>query len=120
MECRPLGQSGLKISELAYGNWITHGSEVEEDAARACVATALYEGITTFDTADVCAGTRAEEVLGRALAGVRRDSIEICTKVYWPTGSGPDHIEHSHHHLRAAAHGAIPRLQNDPLGPHHA
>ena len=90
MEFRHLGRSGLLISEIAYGNWITHGSQVEEDAARACVAAALDEGISTFDTADVYAGTAAEEVLGRALRGVRRESVEICTKVYWPTGpAGP-------------------------------
>ena len=76
MEFRHLGRSGLKISEIAYGNWITHGSQVAEDAARACVAAALDEGITTFDTADVYAGTKAEEVLGRALHGVRRSSVE--------------------------------------------
>jgi aryl-alcohol dehydrogenase-like predicted oxidoreductase len=69
MEHRHLGRSGLKVSEISYGNWITHGSQVEEDAARACVAAALDEGITTFDTADVYAGTRAEDVLGRALEG---------------------------------------------------
>ena len=85
MEYRHLGKSGLKVSEIAYGNWITHGSQVEEDSAVACVRAALDEGITTFDTADVYAGGRAEEVLGRALDGVRRESIEICTKVYWPT-----------------------------------
>ena len=68
MEFRYLGRSGLKISEIAYGNWLTHGSQVEEDAARACVRAALDEGITTFDTADVYAGTRAEEVLGRVAA----------------------------------------------------
>ncbi len=69
MEHRHLGRSGLKVSEIAYGNWITHGSQVEEDAAVACVNAALDVGITTFDTADVYAGTRAEEVLGRALHG---------------------------------------------------
>jgi len=115
MEYRHLGQSGLKISEIAYGNWITHGSQVEEDAARACVAAALYEGITTFDTADVYAGTRAEEVLGRALAGVRRDSIEICTKVYWPTGRGPNDRGLSRKHIMAAAHGSLRRLQTDHI-----
>jgi aryl-alcohol dehydrogenase-like predicted oxidoreductase len=115
MEHRHLGQSGLKISEIAYGNWITHGSQVEEDAARACVAAALDEGITTFDTADVYAGTRAEEVLGRALAGVRRDSVEICTKVYWPTGRGPNDSGLSRKHIMAAAHGSLRRLQTDHI-----
>ena len=79
MEFRYLGNSGLKVSAISYGNWITHGSQVEEDAAKACVSRALDLGITTFDTADVYAGTRAEGVLGRALAGVRRESYEIFT-----------------------------------------
>ena len=88
MEYRHLGKSGLVISEIAYGNWLTHGDQVEEQAAADCVRAALDEGITTFDTADVYAGGRAEEVLGRALQGVRRESLEIFTKVYWPTGPG--------------------------------
>ena len=86
MEFRYLGNSGLQISEIAYGNWITHASQVEEQTAIACVNAALDAGITTFDTADVYANTGAESVLGRALAGQRRESIEILTKVYWPTG----------------------------------
>jgi aryl-alcohol dehydrogenase-like predicted oxidoreductase len=83
MHHRPLGQSGLLVSEIAYGNWITHGSQVQKDAAIACVNAALDAGITTFDTADVYAATRAEEVLGEALAGQRRSGLEIFTKVYW-------------------------------------
>ena len=75
MEFRRLGRSGLTISEIAYGNWLTHGSQVEEDAAHACVRAALDAGITTFDTADVYAGTKAEAVLGRALAGQRREGL---------------------------------------------
>ena len=115
MEHRHLGRSGLKVSEIAYGNWITHGSQVEEDAARACVAAALDEGITTFDTADVYAGTRAEEVLGRALHGVRRESVEICTKVFWPTGAGPNDRGLSRKHILESAHGSLRRLQTDYL-----
>ncbi len=60
MEFRRLGKSGLNVSEISYGNWITHGGQVEEDAAHACVHAALEVGITTFDTADVYANTRAE------------------------------------------------------------
>ncbi len=82
MEYRRLGSSGMYISEIAYGNWITHGSQVEEDAAVQCVKTAMDEGITTYDTADVYAGTRAETVLGKALKGVKRESYELFTKVY--------------------------------------
>jgi voltage-dependent potassium channel beta subunit len=113
MEFRHLGRSGLKISEIAYGNWLTHGSQVEEDAAKACVAAALDEGITTFDTADVYAGTKAEEVLGRALHGVRRDSVEICTKVYWPTGPGVNNRGLSRKHIMESAHASLNRLQTD-------
>jgi aryl-alcohol dehydrogenase-like predicted oxidoreductase len=75
MEFRFLGRSGLKVSAISYGNWITHGSQVEDDAATACVHAALEAGITTFDTADVYAGTRAEVVLGNALKGHRRESL---------------------------------------------
>jgi len=113
MEFRHLGRSGLKVSELAYGNWITHGSQVEEDAAAACVSAALDEGITTFDTADVYAGTRAEEVLGRALRGRRRESLEIFTKVYWPTGPGRNDSGLSRKHIVESIHGSLRRLQTD-------
>ena len=115
MEHRHLGRSGLKVSEIAYGNWITHGSQVEEDAAGACVAAALEAGITTFDTADAYAGTRAEEVLGRALAGQRRESVEICTKVFWPTGPGANDRGLSRKHIMESAHGSLRRLQTDYL-----
>ena len=113
MEFRHLGRSGLKVSEIAYGNWLTHGSQVAEDAARACVAAALDEGITTFDTADVYAGTVAEEVLGRALDGVRRESVEIFTKVYWPTGPGANDRGLSRKHIMESAHASLRRLKTD-------
>jgi aryl-alcohol dehydrogenase-like predicted oxidoreductase len=115
MEFRHLGRSGLLVSEIAYGNWITHGSQVAEGAARACVAAALDEGITTFDTADVYAGTRAEDVLGRALHGIRRESIEICTKVFWPTGPGPNDRGLSRKHIMESAHASLRRLRTDYL-----
>jgi voltage-dependent potassium channel beta subunit len=115
MEHRHLGRSGLKVSEIAYGNWITHGSQVAEDAALACVAAALNEGITTFDTADVYAGTRAETVLGKALHGIRRESLEICTKVFWPTGPGQNDRGLSRKHIIESAHNSLRRLQTDYL-----
>ncbi|MFI6497244.1 aldo/keto reductase family protein [Nonomuraea typhae] len=113
MEFRHLGRSGLLVSEISYGNWITHGSQVEEDAAKQCVQAALDEGITTFDTADVYAGTKAEEVLGRALKGVRRESLEIFTKVYWPTGPGRNDRGLSRKHVTESIHGSLRRLQTD-------
>ncbi|RVX39323.1 aryl-alcohol dehydrogenase-like predicted oxidoreductase [Nonomuraea polychroma] len=113
MEFRHLGRSGLKVSEISYGNWLTHGSQVEEDAAKLCVQAALDEGITTFDTADVYAGTKAEEVLGRALKGVRRESLEIFTKVYWPTGPGQNDRGLSRKHITESINGSLRRLQTD-------
>src|ERR1700742_1133967 len=113
MEYRHLGKSGLKVSELTYGNWITHGSQVEEDAAKECVAAALDEGITSFDTADTYAGTRAEEVLGRALAGQRRESVEIFTKVFWPTGPGQNDRGLSRKHILESINGSLRRLGTD-------
>jgi len=111
---RYLGNSGLKISEITYGNWLTHGSQVENDVATQCVRAALDAGITTFDTADVYANTKAEQVLGDALAGERRESLEIFTKVYWPTGpGGPNDTGLSRKHVMESIHGSLKRLGTD-------
>src|SRR5437870_6390275 len=114
MEFRRLGRSGLSVSEISYGNWITHGSQVEEEQAHACVRAALDVGITTFDTADAYANTKAEAVLGRALAGQRRESLEIFTKVYWPTGpGGPNDKGLGRKHIMESANASLKRLQTD-------
>uniref|UniRef100_UPI00261345C5 aldo/keto reductase family protein n=1 Tax=uncultured Nocardioides sp. TaxID=198441 RepID=UPI00261345C5 len=111
---RYLGNSGLKISEITYGNWLTHGSQVENDAATACVRAALDAGISTFDTADVYANTKAETVLGEALKGERRESLEIFTKVYWPTGpGGKNDTGLSRKHIMESINGSLTRLQTD-------
>jgi aryl-alcohol dehydrogenase-like predicted oxidoreductase len=120
MEFRRLGRSGLSVSEISYGNWLTHGSQVEEEQAHACVRAALDAGITTFDTADVYAATRAESVLGRALNGQRRESLEILTKVYWPTGTGPNDRGLGRKHIIEAAHGSLRRLQTDYIDVYQA
>jgi aryl-alcohol dehydrogenase-like predicted oxidoreductase len=103
----------MLVSEISYGNWITHGSQVEEDAATACVRAALDLGITTFDTADVYAMTEAEAVLGRALAGTRREGLEIFTKVYWPTGPGRNDRGLSRKHIMKSINSSLRRLQTD-------
>ncbi|RHW26921.1 aldo/keto reductase [Nocardioides immobilis] len=114
MEIRNLGASGLKISAIAYGNWLTHGSQVEEESALACVRQALDEGITTFDTADVYANTAAESVLGKALAGERREGLEIFTKVFWPTGPGAHNDKGlSRKHILESIDGSLRRLGTD-------
>jgi aryl-alcohol dehydrogenase-like predicted oxidoreductase len=113
MEFRHLGRSGLLVSEISYGNWITHGSQVEEESALACVRAALDLGVTTFDTADVYAATKAESVLGRALKGERREGLEIFTKVYWPTGPGRNDRGLSRKHIMESINGSLQRLQTD-------
>ncbi|MEI8066303.1 MAG: aldo/keto reductase family protein [Actinomycetes bacterium] len=115
MEYRRLGSSGMYVSEIAYGNWITHGSQVEEEAAIKCVKAALDVGITTFDTADVYAGTRAEVVLGKALKGVKRESYELFTKVYWPTGPGKNDRGLSRKHIMESVHASLKRLNTDHI-----
>ena len=114
MQFRYLGRSGLKISEITYGNWLTHGSQVENDIAKRCVQAALDAGITTFDTADAYANTKAEVVLGEALASTRRESLEIFTKVYWPTGpGGPNDSGLSRKHIMESINGSLTRLKTD-------
>jgi aryl-alcohol dehydrogenase-like predicted oxidoreductase len=114
MEFRNLGRSGLRISEIAYGNWLTHGSQVEADQALACVRQALDVGITTFDTADTYADTRAESVLGEALKNERRSGLEIFTKVYFPMGQ-PGQNDHglSRKHILESIDGSLRRLGTD-------
>lgn len=113
MEFRHLGRSGLKISEITYGNWITHGSQVTDDLAIKTMHAALDAGITSFDTADVYAMTKAEEVMGKALKGQRRESLEIFTKVYFPTGPGVNDRGLSRKHIMESCESSLRRLQTD-------
>jgi aryl-alcohol dehydrogenase-like predicted oxidoreductase len=114
MEFRYLGNSGLKVSELIYGNWLTHASQVEDDTAVKTVHAALEGGITTFDTADAYANQAAEVVLGNALKGQRREGLEILTKVYWPVAEkGPNDRGLSRKHIFESINGSLKRLQTD-------
>ena len=114
MEFRYLGNSGLKISEIIFGNWLTHASQVENDVATASVRAALDAGITTFDTADAYANTAAEQVLGDALKDEQRASLEIFTKVYWPTGpKGHNDVGLSRKHIMESIDGSLTRLGTD-------
>src|SRR3954451_16310880 len=111
---RHLGRSGLKVTEITYGNWLTHGSQVENDTAKACVRAALEAGGGTFDTADAYATGAAETVLGEALKGERRESLEILTKVYWPVGpGGPNDVGLSRKHIMESLNGSLQRLGTD-------
>jgi len=114
MQYRYLGNSGFKVSELIYGNWLTHATQIENEAAHATVKAALEGGITTFDTADVYANQHAEVVLGEALKGQRREGLEILTKVYWPVAErNPNDTGLSRKHIMESINGSLKRLQTD-------
>lgn len=115
MEHRFLGNSGMRVSAISYGNWLTHGSQIDDDVAIEAVHAALDAGITTFDTADVYAGTKAESVLGEALRGVQRESIELFTKVFWPTGPGVNQQGLSRKHIMESVEGSLRRLGTDHI-----
>jgi aryl-alcohol dehydrogenase-like predicted oxidoreductase len=115
MKFRRVGASGLKVSEISLGNWLTHGDLVDAEHATACVREALDLGISTFDTADVYAMGEAEAILGRALAGVKRESIEILTKVRMPTGTGPNERGLSRKHILESCDASLRRLGTDHI-----
>jgi aryl-alcohol dehydrogenase-like predicted oxidoreductase len=113
MEHRNLGRSGLVVSEIAYGNWITHGGQIGQDAATACVRAAWDEGVTFFDTADVYTNGKAEEALAVALEGITRSDYVLATKVFWPMGPRPTDRGLSRKHMTEALHASLRRLRTD-------
>lgn len=116
MNYRQVGESGLWLSEISYGNYLTSNSEVGSELIR----TALDSGITTFDTADNYGESNAEYVLGKALRGVTRSSIEIMTKVHSPTGLSPNERGLSRKHIFDAVEGSLRRLQTDYIDVYQA
>lgn len=114
MQHRYLGNSGLKVSEIIYGNWLTHASQVRDKQAIETVHAAIDGGITTFDTADTYANLAAETVLGNALKGQRREGLEILTKVYWPVAEkGPNDVGLSRKHIMESINGSLKRINTD-------
>jgi aryl-alcohol dehydrogenase-like predicted oxidoreductase len=114
MEYVRLGTSGLKVSRVIYGNWLTHGPQADRSQALACVRAARELGISTFDTADVYANTEAESLLGDALRHERRESLEILTKVYNPVGPrGHNDSGLSRKHIMEGINGSLRRLRTD-------
>jgi len=113
MRYRNLGRWGVKVSSVGLGSWLTYGGNVEEATARACIERAYAKGVTFFDTANVYARGRAEEVMGRAIAGFRRDSIVLATKVYFPMADGPNDRGLSRKHVFEQCHLSLRRLGVD-------
>ena len=113
MQYRKLGRSGLKISAVGLGSWLTYGRAVDVDNARACMARAYELGVNFFDTANVYARGKAEEVVGSVLRDFPRPSLVIATKVYFAMGDGPNDRGLSRKHIREQLHASLKRLQVD-------
>ena len=113
MEYRNLGRSGLKVSEVALGSWLTYGGASEDRIARECIERAYALGINFFDTANAYAGGKAEEVVGKVLRQYKRDSFVLATKVFFPMGSGPNDRGLSRKHITEQCHHSLKRLNTD-------
>lgn len=113
METRHVGASGLRVSEIGLGSWLTYGASVENDTAQQCIRAALEEGVIFFDTADVYSRGRAEEVLGDAFSGLRRQDLVIATKAYFPMSANPNDRGLSRKHLFESIHQSLRRLRTD-------
>ncbi len=112
MRYRRLGRSGLKLSELSLGAWVTYGSQVGEQTAFECMTAAYEAGVNFFDNAEAYGGGKAEITMGNVIkrAGWRRESLVVSTKIFWG-GEGPNDKGLSHKHIVEGVHGALRRLQ---------
>ncbi|MBI1878667.1 MAG: aldo/keto reductase [Chloroflexi bacterium] len=115
MEYRRLGQHGLKVSELSLGAWITFGEQVGEDVARECIIAAYEAGVNFFDNADAYAGGNAEIVMGSIIKDIKRSDLVISSKLFWPTGPGPNDRGLSRKHIMESCHASLKRLGTDYL-----
>lgn len=113
MEYRRLGHHGLKISELSLGAWVTFGGQVGEEVARECIMAAYEAGVNFFDNADVYASGNAEIVMGRVIKDLKRTDLVISSKVFWPTGPGPNDRGLSRKHIMESCHASLKRLGVD-------
>ncbi|MBW3644306.1 MAG: aldo/keto reductase family protein [Actinobacteria bacterium] len=113
MRYRRLGHAGVEVSVVGLGSWLTYGGSVEEETAATCIRRAFDQGVNFFDTANVYAGGRAEEVVGRTLADLRRDDYVLATKVYFPVGNGPNDSGLSRKHVWEQVHHSLRRLGVD-------
>ncbi|HEY2420977.1 MAG TPA: aldo/keto reductase family protein [Neobacillus sp.] len=113
MEYRRLGKTGLKVSEISLGSWLTYGGYVEEQNATASIDKAYDLGVNFFDTANVYMQGEAEIVVGKALKKYSRESYVLATKVFWPMGQGPNDRGLSRKHIIEQCHASLNRLNTD-------
>ncbi|PKN93286.1 MAG: aldo/keto reductase [Chloroflexi bacterium HGW-Chloroflexi-6] len=115
MHYRRLGHSGLKVSEIALGSWVTFGSQVDEDVASDLLHSAYEAGINFFDNADMYADGRSEEVMGAAIKDLPRQALVLSSKVFWPTMPGPNGRGLSRKHITESIHASLKRMDTDYL-----
>ena len=115
MHYRRLGKSGIKVSEISLGSWITFGDQIDDNTAIELTRSAYEAGINFFDCADAYAKGRAEEVLGKAVAGLARETLIISSKVFFPTMEGVNGRGLSRKHITESIHGSLRRLNLDYL-----
>jgi Predicted oxidoreductases (related to aryl-alcohol dehydrogenases) len=113
MQYRKLGNTGLKVSEISLGSWLTYGNAVENDIAIKTIDKAYELGINFFDTANVYNRGEAEKVVGEALEKYERSSYVLATKVYFPMGDGPNDRGLSRKHIMESANASLKRLKQD-------
>lgn len=113
MHYRRLGRSGLKISEISLGAWVTFGSQVDEKAASELIHAAYEQGVNFFDNADMYANGQAEVLMGNAIKDIPREALVISSKVFWPTMPGPNGRGLSRKHILESAHASLRRLGTD-------
>lgn len=112
MEYRQLGKSGLKISSLSFGSWLTFGDQIGVQEAKVCMRYAFENGINFFDNAEVYANGKAEEIMGDVLKDFRRESFVVSTKIFWG-GDGPNDVGLSRKHVLEGTRNSLKRLKLD-------
>jgi voltage-dependent potassium channel beta subunit len=115
MHYRRLGRSGLKVSEISLGSWITFGNQVEEGTADTLLHEAFDAGINFFDNADMYANGKSEIVMGQAVKDLPREELVLSSKVFWPTGKGPNGRGLSRKHVTESLHTSLKRMGTDYL-----
>ncbi len=115
MHYRRLGRSGIKVSELSYGAWVTFGNQLDEKQAREIIHAAYDMGVNFFDNADIYAKGQAEILMGKAIKGLPREALVISSKVFWPTMPGPNGRGLSRKHIMESIHASLRRLDTDYL-----
>jgi voltage-dependent potassium channel beta subunit len=110
MHYRRLGKSGIKISELSYGSWVTFGTQVDEKLAGELIKAAYDQGVNFFDCADAYAEGKAEVLMGKAIKGIQRETLLISSKVFWPTMPGPNGRGLSRKHITESIHTTLKRM----------